>query len=123
MDSAGPGKYRGGCGLRKDIELRTDSATLNLLGDRHKFEPYGLNGGGSGKVAETVLNPEGDLEEMSSKERRELKRGDVVSVRLAGAGGFGPVEERDPAAIERDISEGFVTVEAAREVYGWSPSP
>lgn len=118
-DSAGPGKYRGGCGLRKDIELRAESATLNLLGDRHKFQPYGMNGGGSGALAETVLNPDGNAEPMSSKERRMLKRGDVVSVRLAGAGGFGDVSERDRAAIERDISEGFITAEAARKSYGY----
>ena len=113
-DSAGPGKFRGGCGLRKDIELRTDSAVLNLLGDRHKFEPYGLNGGGSGKLAETILNPDGETQRLSSKERRDLKRGDVVSVWLSGAGGFGSVAERDPAAIERDIAEGYITLEGAR---------
>ena len=107
--------------MRKDIELRTDSATLNLLGDRHKFEPYGLSGGGSGKLAETVLNPDGESEPMSSKERRALKRGDIVSVRLSGAGGFGPAAERDPAAVERDITEGYVTPEGAQEAYGWSP--
>ena len=118
-DSGGPGRYRGGCGMRKDIELRTDSAVLNLLGDRHKFQPYGLHGGGSGKLAETVLNPDGDAELLSSKERRELKRGDVVSVRLSGAGGFGDVAERDPAAIERDIAEGYITPQGAREMYGF----
>ena len=56
---------------------------------------------------------------MRSKERRELKRGDVVSVRLADAGGFDPVSERDAAAVERDLSEGYITPEWAREAYGW----
>ena len=40
-DSGGGGKHRGGCGLRKDIELLNSSATLSLLGDRHKYAPYG----------------------------------------------------------------------------------
>jgi N-methylhydantoinase B/oxoprolinase/acetone carboxylase alpha subunit len=31
--------------------------------------------------------------------------------------------ERDPAAIERDISEGFITAEGAREKYGYSDDP
>lgn len=119
-DSGGPGKYRGGCGMRKDFELRTGSAVLNLLGDRHKFEPYGLCGGGGGRLAETILNPDGEAELLSSKERRQLKRGDVVSVRLSGAGGFGDVAERDPAAIERDIAEGYVTRQGAREMYGYT---
>jgi N-methylhydantoinase B/oxoprolinase/acetone carboxylase alpha subunit len=35
-----------------------------------------------------------------------------------GSGGFGPVEMRDPAAIARDLGDGYVTEKAAREDYG-----
>ena len=47
-DSGGAGKFRGGCGLRKDVELRTDEAMVTLLGDRHVSQPYGLFGGAPG---------------------------------------------------------------------------
>ena len=30
--------------------------------------------------------------------------------------------ERDPAAVQRDVTEGYVTPEGAQEAYGWSPS-
>jgi N-methylhydantoinase B len=117
-DSGGPGRFRGGCGMRKDFELRTDSAVLNLLGDRHVFPPYGIFGGQPGKLAETILIRDGVSEPLNSKERRVIRRGDVVSIRLAGAGGFGEVAERTSAAIERDIAEGYVTPAGAREMYG-----
>ncbi|MGI9409329.1 MAG: hydantoinase B/oxoprolinase family protein [Hyphomicrobiaceae bacterium] len=118
-DTGGAGRWRGGCGLRKDIELLNSTAVFSHLGDRHKFPPYGIFGGQDGALAETLLNPTGNAEPVHSKETREIKRGDVLSFRLSGAGGYGPLDERDPAAIENDIADGFITPTAAREIYGW----
>lgn len=119
-DSGGPGRHRGGCGLRKDIELLNSTAVLSLLGDRHKFDPYGLFGGRPGARAETILNPHRNAEPLASKEIREIRRGDIVSLRLSGAGGYGDPQERDPGAIAEDILDGYVTPEAARAAYGYT---
>jgi N-methylhydantoinase B len=35
-----------------------------------------------------------------------------------GAGGFGPVAERDPAAIGRDLLDGYVSAASAQRDYG-----
>ena len=117
-DSGGAGQYRGGCGLRKDIELLADQATITLLGDRHKFAPYGLFGGHAGANAQTILNPDGAAEALGSKSVHQLKRGDVVSFRLAGAGGYGDPSDRDPAAVKRDLADGFISPENAMKNYG-----
>ena len=61
-DTGGAGRWRGGCGIRKDIELRADRAVMPLLGERHSHTGYGLFGGASGSLAETVLNPDGEVE-------------------------------------------------------------
>jgi N-methylhydantoinase B len=122
-DTGGPGQWRGGCGLRKDIELLNSTAVLSHLGDRHVFQPYGLFGGQPGALGETLLNPDGNAEPLHSKGMYELKRGDVVSFRLSGAGGYGPVAERDPAAVAADLADGYVTEEGARDDYGWRHSP
>ena len=119
-DTGGAGRWRGGCGLRKDIELLNSTAVLSHLGDRHKFPPYGIFGGHDGALAETLLNPDGNAEPLHSKETREIKRGDIVSFRLSGAGGYGPPSERDHTAIEEDIADGYVTETAARAAYGWT---
>ena len=118
QDSAGAGQFRGGSGLRKDIELLANEATLTLLGDRHRYRPYGLFGGQSGQLARTVLVRDGQEHELSSKEIRELRRGDLISFRLAGAGGYGEPSERDPDAVRRDIDDGYVSVQHAKELYG-----
>jgi N-methylhydantoinase B len=117
-DSGGAGKYRGGCGMRKDLEIRTGTAVLTLLGDRHMTAPYGLFGGQSGWQAETILNPDGESIRLKSKETRPLKRGDVVSLRLSGGGGYGHPAERRRQAIEDDIANGYVSPTAAQDVYG-----
>ena len=117
-DSGGAGRHRGGCGLRKDIELRAPSATLTLLGDRHRYAPYGVFGGQSGARAETLLVRDDETEPLGSKDVVDLRDGDVVSFRLAGAGGYGDPAERDREAVRSDVADGFVSKRAAREVYG-----
>ncbi|MSP67955.1 MAG: hydantoinase B/oxoprolinase family protein [Alphaproteobacteria bacterium] len=120
-NSGGAGKHRGGCGLRKDIELRNSTATLSLLGDRHKFDPRGLFGGEPGVRAETILNPDRNARSLPSKATLAMQRGDVVSLRLSGAGGYGPPAAREGQAIARDIADGYITAEHAKAKYGYGP--
>jgi N-methylhydantoinase B len=120
-DTGGAGQWRGGCGIRKDIELLNSRAVFSHLGDRHVFEPYGIFGGKPGALAQSILNPQGNGERLHSKETREIKQGDVLSFRLSGAGGYGPPEKRDRQAIADDIADGYVTREAAQRDYGCAP--
>ena len=117
-DSAGAGRYRGGCGVRKDVELLASRATVSLSGDRHRSAPPGLAGGLPGARGETVLNPDRGAERLASKETRNLVRGDILSFRLSGAGGYGPPGQRDEDAVRNDLADGYITAGAARELYG-----
>jgi N-methylhydantoinase B len=117
-DSGGPGEFRGGCALRKDVEL-LDDAVVTLLGDRHIYPPYGLLGGKAGQPARTILVREGAEQPLGSKEVKQLKRGDVLSFRLAGAGGYGDPAKRARERIAHDLHHGFVTPEGARRDYGF----
>jgi N-methylhydantoinase B len=118
-DTGGAGRWRGGCGLRKDIELCAGNAAMTLLGERHGHHGYGLFGGQPGTLAETVLNPDREALRMGSKDVRTLHRGDVVSFRLNGGGGYGDPREREPQAVADDVADGYVTPATARTVYGW----
>jgi N-methylhydantoinase B len=118
QDTGGAGKYRGGLGLRKDIELLAEEAIMTGLGDRHDTQPYGIFGGKAGARAETILNPDTHPQTLGSKDVTSLRRGDIVSFRLAGAGGYGPPAERDLKAIKRDIADGYISVNAAARDYG-----
>ena len=75
-------------------------------------------GGKPGAKAETVLLRDGEAISLSSKEVRELKRGDIISYRLAGAGGYGDPRERNPDAVKADVIDGFISRATAANVYG-----
>src|SRR5437867_8316736 len=56
-DSGGAGKFRGGCGLRKDIRFLGEHGSVSNLSDRHRFPPPGLFGAEAGALGQTLLNP------------------------------------------------------------------
>jgi N-methylhydantoinase B len=117
-DSDGAGRFRGGLGLRKDF-LFDRPTTFTVLADRTLRGPAGALGGHDGKVAEYVLIRRGVEMRLSAKTTLEVEPGDTISYRTCGGGGYGPPEERDPERIARDVREGKVSAERAREVYGW----
>jgi N-methylhydantoinase B len=115
-DSEGPGRFRGGLGLRKDylFDLNT---TFTVLADRDKAGPWGALGGHPAQTAEYVHVRDGVETRLSSKATVDLVPGDVISVRTCGGGGYGPPEEREPERVLRDVLEGKVSLERARDVY------
>jgi N-methylhydantoinase B len=115
-DSEGPGRFRGGLGLRKDFRV-LQPTTFTILADRDKAGPWGAFGGDDAGVAEYVLIRDGVETRLGSKSTTDLLAGDVVSIRSCGGGGFGPPDERDPQRVLRDVLEGKVSVERAREHY------
>ena len=117
-DSAGAGKFRGGCGVRRDLRLLGDEGKLTNLSDRQKFAPYGLGGGRPGKLGRTVMNPGQDEQVVHGKQSREFTYGDVVSFQQSGAGGYGDPYERDPQRVLDDVLDDYVSIDAARREYG-----
>jgi N-methylhydantoinase B len=118
-DSGGAGKYRGALGLRRDIRILADDVSWARYGDRQKFGPFGLFGGKEGGKGQFVLNPDTPQERVAkSKGLDRLNAGDLVSLRLPGAGGYGDPRERARPALLRDVRDGKISVERARLDYG-----
>jgi N-methylhydantoinase B len=114
-DSGGAGRWRGGCGLELVFRITADSARLLARGlERLCFRPWGMAGGGPGSPTELEVNGE----PIRKIDMLTLRRGDVVTLRTAGAGGYGDPLQRDPAAVARDVALGLVSEHAARSVYG-----
>ena len=116
-DSDGAGRFRGGLGLRKDF-LFDRPTTFTVLSDRTIAGPAGAFGGHDGKVAEYVLIRGGEETRLGAKVTVALEAGDVISYRTCGGGGYGEPRDRDPEAVKRDVREGKVSAERARDVYG-----
>ncbi len=116
-DSEGAGRRRGGLGLRKDYRFDLHT-TFTILADRDRSGPWGVEGGLDAGRAEYVHVRDGVETRLSSKTTLDLVPGDVISIRTCGGGGYGPAAAREPELVLRDVLEGKVSPERAREVYG-----
>ena len=87
--SGGAGKYRGGDGIVREIEVLTD-AEVAVLADRRSRGPYGLAGGEAGAAGRTqIIRRDGSVEELPGKASARLKAGERVRIESPGGGGFG----------------------------------
>lgn len=110
-DSGGAGRFRGGLGQEAVIEVRTEAPVrLSLLSDRRDHPAKGLLGGLPGAPAVIEID---DGTRPHPKSRTTVAPGRRVRLLYPGGGGFGPPRERDRAAVEADIRDGYVTPEAA----------
>jgi N-methylhydantoinase B len=119
-DSGGAGRYRGGCGARRVWRLLEGAdATGALCMERMMSPPFGLLGGKAGAVAIVKLTtPDGAVRDLPSKGAFAAPAGSVIDMVTPGSGGFGPVAERDAAAIGRDLLNGYVSATSAERDYG-----
>jgi N-methylhydantoinase B len=119
-DSGGAGRWRGGCGIVRDVRVLSDAAELGIRLDNCRQPAFGVNGGLSGAPGRIVVNPgtpaERDLATMSDGNR--LKRGDLIRIITPGGGGWGCPLDRPAEDVLADVLDGFVSEEAARRDYG-----
>ena len=87
--SGGTGKFRGGDGIVREVELLADSQ-VTFLADRRSRGPYGLKGGSDGMAGRTeVVQSDGTREVLPGKISVRLKKGDKVRIESPGGGGWG----------------------------------
>src|SRR5262249_21956066 len=77
-DSEGPGRFRGGLGLRKDFVFDRPT-TFTVLADRTASGPAGAFGGLDGRVAEYVLVRGGAERRLGAKTTVGLEAGGAIS--------------------------------------------
>lgn len=87
--SGGAGKFRGGDGLIREIELLSD-AQVTLLSDRRRFRPYGLAGAEAGATANASHVSGDQTREIPAKSSIHARSGDVIRIETPGGGGWGP---------------------------------
>jgi len=117
-DSGGAGRYRGGLGIERVYRFDAPAFGTFTL-ERSVTPPWGVLGGKDGAVnALEITDAEGRTRSIRKVTRQRLAAGDMLRVLTGGGGGFGPPAERDPEAVRRDVDEGYVSAEAARQDYG-----
>jgi N-methylhydantoinase B len=119
-DSAGPGRFRGGFGVRLDFQVFQPEGLVTARGmERLRFAPWGVAGGTAGATGSVMLNPGTAAERTIPKiDVLALEPGDVLSVRTPGGGGHGERFTRPPSRVLADVQSGLVSRERARDAYG-----
>ncbi|MFD7443664.1 hydantoinase B/oxoprolinase family protein [Streptomyces sp. NPDC059909] len=118
-DSGGPGRYRGGLSYVREYRVLAP-ARFTTRNGRELTPPAGKDGGLPGQPSVLTVNPGTDREEAITVENGSvtLQPGDVVRVAQAGGGGYGDPRTRPLDEVLRDVREGYVSPESAREHYG-----
>ncbi|MGH7088873.1 MAG: hydantoinase B/oxoprolinase family protein, partial [Stellaceae bacterium] len=119
-DSGGAGKHRGGLGLER-VTRALAPMTFGSQIERAHCKPWGLAGGLEAKGNEVALRIGGNWKEDFPNAKvlvAPIKPGDAFRLRSGGGGGYGVPWERDAAAVQEDVRQGYVSVEAAGEFYG-----
>lgn len=120
-DSAGPGKWRGGVGVRK-VSTMLDSANtvISYICDRERAVVWGIEGGLPSMPHGLTLTRAGKSPEWLGATFSDVPigPGDEFDRPTAGGGGFGDPLERNPEKVLEDVIDDYVTVGRAAKDYG-----
>ncbi len=115
-DGAGAGKYRGGLGIIRDYEMLEDNILMQSMNENTIETAWGLNGGGDAGYSRVIVRAGSPDEEVITQRvylYGPLNKGDVVSFRSSGGGGWGDPAQRDAALIDYDRRNGYLAPNTA----------
>jgi len=120
QDSGGAGRFRGGLGVKQQVELLTPAMYQTQV-ERTLCPPWGLLGGNKGLPNRvSVTRRDGTVETFATGKvtPTRLEAGDGYITETGGAGGFWSPLEREPERVLADVRSGYVSVAAAEREYG-----
>ena len=92
--SGGNGKYRGGNGVIRKVRFLQDM-TANIISSHRQVPPYGLAGGGPGRVGNNrVEHIDGSVTQLSAIDHIKLIKGDVFVIETPGGGAYGKIDDK-----------------------------
>jgi N-methylhydantoinase B len=116
-DSGGAGRHRGGLGIERAVRFRADGEVLSMK-KKTRTRPWGLAGGQEALTNGMTIHPGTADERPLAMRRAPMPEGARFVNVSAGGGGYGDPLARRPEAIVEDVLDGYVSRDAARDVYG-----
>lgn len=115
-DSGGAGKHRGGLGQATEFGYRGQGPwSVSAMIDRTKFAAQGLDGGLPGAFGELLSN---NGQHLQPKTVLWLESDTRLHFNTPGGAGYGQPYEREPERVLNDVVNGYVSLQAAEEIYG-----
>lgn len=119
MEPGGEGRHTGGRGIVMDYRIRADNGFLTAGYTRSKFPAWGVDGGREGSPNYVEFRPkDGAPERFAFVSGKTTKKDDVIRVVTGNGGGLGNPKDRDPELVRRDVKNGLLSAERAKEIYG-----
>lgn len=124
-DSEGAGRHRGGFGVRKTLRMTCEGARITCQGDRERHTPWGFDGGlpAGGNQLWYALGTDDETSIGVFAADFPLAKNVPVTIVSNGGGGWGPPRERPVEWVLEEVTDGLISIERAREVYGVAVEP
>jgi len=90
--SGGRGKFPGGEGIIREVEMLAD-VQAGILSDRRKLPPYGLMGGSPGRPGKNEIIVKGQSRRLPSKCAFRAAAGSMIRIETPGGGGWGKTQK------------------------------
>ncbi len=119
-DSAGAGQWRGGLGVETKFKIGGEKTKVVTFGDGDIEPAFGLFGGKDSTLNKIELQyPDGEVYQTTTKDLIENVAPGTVLFQLAGGGGgYGDPHLRDADKVAREVRNGIISIEQAKESYG-----
>jgi N-methylhydantoinase A len=119
IDSGGAGRRRGAPSAEVVYGAKRGPMTVIIPSDGHHFPPQGVRSGRAGIEACTYLvEADGRAERQPNVCTIELRTNQWIRAVDCGGGGYGDPLQREPDRVLEDVLERWVSLEAARDIYG-----
>ena len=125
-DSAGPGRWRGGLGVRTRFEIGGQKTKVVTFGDGDVEPALGSQGGGQGTLNKIELHypDERGVYLATTKDLIEdVPAGTIYYQEAGGGGGVGDPKDRPAALVAEEVKDGKISIEAAARDYGVAVEP
>jgi N-methylhydantoinase B len=118
-DSMGFGEYNGAPATAGSYRSLTGDMTVYYCGDGGTFAPKGVLGGKAGAgCGSWKRHRNGKLERLPDFHTETVSLREAIHYRSCAGGGYGDPRRRDPRRVLADINRRWLSVTAARKVFG-----
>lgn len=119
-EEGGYGEFQGGNGQYLTFKVLSEEANLTGAFLAYSIPAWGLLGGKDGTCNYfKVIRTDGTEEEYNIVTNIKVFKGDRVKLVTATGGGYGKPENRPMEKVARDIKNGYITLQQAKEHYNY----
>lgn len=118
-DSGGPGQFRGGPSVDYECDMLVPSVLSAMPEGANRPSGYGINGGDWGAKGDMLFQElDGEPVAVAQYGIRHFSSSMRIKISGTAGGGWGNPMHRAPQCVLRDVRDGIISVDAARNQYG-----